>query len=144
MRRLRLVDPDVLRRKTAQVLHHCDRLQRRATLSAADLERDEDLANIVLMDLQQAVQACLDLAVHVCADDNLGAPATYAEAFSLLSRAGRITPELARRLAGAAGLRNIIVHQYAELDFARVASAAHENLDDLRRFVAVVRGEPGE
>lgn len=130
-----VVDPDLLRRKTAQVLHHCDRLTRRSGITAADLDANEDLYNTVLMDLQQAIQACIDLAAHACVDDGLGAPGGPAEAFSLLARAGRIAPDLSSRLAGAAGLRNLIVHRYSEIDSYKMLAVLPENLDDLRAFV---------
>ena len=98
-----MVDQDLLRRKTSQILHHCERLTRRSALSAADLDANEDLYNTVLMDLQQAIQACIDLATHACVDDGLSAPTGPSEAFALLARTGRITTELSKRLTGAAG-----------------------------------------
>lgn len=129
-----MVDPDILARKTGQIVHHCDRLARRATLEPADLAGDEDLSNAVLMDLQQAVQACIDLAVHVCVDEAIGTPAHSAQAFDLLAREGVIPEALASRLTGAVGLRNLIVHQYADLEYERVIGAMRSGLDDLRRF----------
>jgi len=135
-----LVDADVLRRKTEQVLHHCDRLTQRSELTAGQLAADEDLCNTVLMDLQQAIQACIDLAAHACVDSALGAPATPAEAFALIGRNGLIDDALARRLTGAAGLRNLIVHQYTAIDLQHIVQVIRNDLDDLRRFVAAFRG----
>lgn len=130
-----MVDRDLLRRKTAQVLHHVARLRRHASISASALLADEDLYSALLMDLQQAIQACIDLAAHVCADDALGVPATPAEAFSLLAGAGRIDDGLAVKLAGAAGLRNLIVHRYTDLDTRRIVEVVRDNLGDLETFV---------
>lgn len=130
-----VVDADLLRRKTAQVLHHLERLAWRHDITEAELDANEDLFNSVLMDLQQAIQACIDLAAHVCVDDSLGAPGGPAEAFSLLARAGRIVPELSVRLTGAAGLRNLIVHRYTEIESGRILTVLREDLGDLRRFV---------
>lgn len=138
-----MVDADVLRSKTERVLHHCERLARRRDLGADELAADEDLRNAVLMDLQQAIQACIDLAAHACADDALGAPATAAEAFALLARHGRVDETLARRLTGAAGLRNLIVHQYADIELERVLRIVREDLDDLRRFVVAFHPSSG-
>lgn len=131
-----MVDRDLLRRKTAGILHHVARLRRHVAVDAAHLRRDEDLLNTILMDLQQAIQACLDLAVHVCVDDKLGAPASAGEALALLHRAGRIDDVLQQRLTGAAGLRNLIVHQYVEIDTARILSVIQHDLGDLERFAA--------
>ena len=134
-----MVDPDILRRKTEQVLHHVARLQRRPGLTPEELAADEDRLNAVLMDLQQAIQGCIDLAVHACADEALGAPAGPGEAFGLLARAGRIDKRLAERLAGAAGLRNLIVHRYASVDGDRILAVIRNDLGDLEAFVAALR-----
>ena len=134
-----MVDADLLRRKTAQILHHVDRLRRRASLSVAALGADEDLYNAVLMDLQQGIQACVDLAIHACVDDSLGAPASAGDAFALLVRAGRIDAALGVKLTGAAALRNLIVHQYAEIDRAKILAVIRNDLVDLEMFAARIR-----
>jgi uncharacterized protein YutE (UPF0331/DUF86 family) len=45
----------------------------------------------------------------------------------------------------AAGLRNILVHEYAEVDLDVIAQVVRERLADLRAFGAVVGGllQPG-
>ena len=134
-----VVDPDVLRGKTERVLHHLARLRARDPLSPSALEADEDLLSLVAMDVQQAVQACIDLAVHACADEDLGVPTGPADAFSRLARASYVDAALAVRLAGAAGLRNLIVHRYGELDCARIADIVRGELGDLEAFVEAMR-----
>ena len=134
-----LVDDDILRSKTERVLHHVGRLRRRVPLEGERLRSDEDLLSLVTMDLQQAVQACIDLAVHACADDNLGVPAGPADAFSRLAGAGYFDAGLAARLAGAAGLGNLIVHRYGDLDCERIASIVRDDLGDLEAFVSALQ-----
>ncbi len=136
-----MVDRDVLRAKTAAVLHHIDRLRSRSPLAAEALADDEDLLSLVSMDLQQAIQACIDLAVHACADDALGVPSGPADAFGRLARAGYFAQDLAVRLTGAAGLCNLIVHRYADLDCARLVAIVERDLGDLEEFVAALARE---
>jgi uncharacterized protein YutE (UPF0331/DUF86 family) len=137
-----MVDSDVLRAKTERVLHHVQRLRGRGPLQAAVIAADEDLLTLVAMDLQQAVQACIDLAVHACVDDELGVPGGPGDAFSRLARAGHVDEDLAVRLTGAAALRNLIVHRYGELEPARLVKIVRDDLGDLEAFVAAMRG-PG-
>lgn len=138
-RRPAVVDLDVLRGKTERVLHHLARLQARSPVVPSALEKDEDLLSLVTMDVQQAVQACIDLAVHACADENLGIPTGPADAFSRLARARYLDEALAVRLAGAAGLRNLIVHRYGELDCTRLVDIVRDELSDLEAFVEAMR-----
>jgi uncharacterized protein YutE (UPF0331/DUF86 family) len=108
----------------------------------ADQERDDLLSDRVrLGDLkytfQTTIEACIDAAQHVVADQGLGVPASNAGAFHSLAGAGVIDPPLAASMAGAVGFRNVLVHDYAEVDDAQVVA----NLDqrhELRRFVAAM------
>jgi len=86
---------------------------------------------------QTAIEACIDAAHHVVADQGLGVPASNAGAFRSLAEAGMIDAELADGLAAAVGFRNVLVHGYAEVDDRRVV-ANLDHLADLRRFVAAL------
>ncbi|MBI5500889.1 MAG: DUF86 domain-containing protein [Deltaproteobacteria bacterium] len=132
-----MVDPDVLRAKTTAVRHHVARIRRRLPLSADTLDADEDLRDILLLNLQQAIQGCIDLAIHVCADENLGPAENPAAAFALLAGAGRIPADLSLRLASASGLRNLIVHRYGDLRTSQIVEGLDRDLADLERFVAL-------
>ena len=130
-----MVDREILEQRSAHVLHHLSRLAARSDLDAERLRSDEDLWNTVLMDLQQAIQGCIDLATHACVDDDLGSPTSAGEAFALLTRGGRIPDALALKMTGAAGLRNLIVHQYAVLDVDIILSIIRNDLGDLEAFL---------
>jgi uncharacterized protein YutE (UPF0331/DUF86 family) len=86
--------------------------------------------------LQTAVQICIDVGAHLIAEHGLSTPPDYRAVFMALSSAG-LDPELAERLSNAAGMRNVIVHEYlADDDLVWEALA---NLDDIRDFVAFVQ-----
>jgi len=85
--------------------------------------------------LQLALQICLDVGAHLIAEFGLGPPGDYRGVVSRLAQAGVLDEALAGRLANAAGLRNRLVHGYAQLDDHRVF-AALDHLDDLRQFAA--------
>ena len=134
-----MIEPDVVMRKSQALLHHTSRLRAKLPLAAAALDADESLRNDVCFDLLQAVQSCMDLAVHACTHDALGVPDGPAQAFALLARARLIDTGLATRLAQAAGLRNLIVHQYTELDTRRLVAAIEGGLSDLDALAAALR-----
>ena len=84
-----------------------------------------------MMDLMQAIQACIDLAAHCCSHEALGAPSAPGEAFELLSASGRLDAALASRLRLTTGLRNLIVHEYEAIALEEVARVVNEQLADL-------------
>lgn len=134
-----MVDRDVVLRKSESIEHHAGRLRRKLPLVPGALAADESLLNDVCFDLLQAVQACIDLAVHACSHEALGTPETPAAAFALLEKHGIVSAELSAQLTKAAGLRNLIVHRYGELDTARLAEAIAGGLADLDDFAAALR-----
>src|SRR5690606_28824331 len=102
------------------------------------LQADRDAQHMVLHALYVAAQAAIDLALHASADAEQPGSVTYQQAFERLAAAGRIEPELARRLMGWAGLRNVLAHHYASIDFTRIAATLQNELVDLERFAAIV------
>jgi uncharacterized protein YutE (UPF0331/DUF86 family) len=134
-----VVDADVVLRKSQAIEHHGARLRARMPLEAQALRLDESFRNDVCFDVIQAVQACIDLAIHACAHEALGVPEGPASAFALLAHHQVIEVELAERLTLAAGLRNLIVHQYTDLDYARLVKAITAGLTDLDAFVRAIR-----
>jgi uncharacterized protein YutE (UPF0331/DUF86 family) len=82
--------------------------------------------------LQLAVQTCIDIGTHLIAENNLEMPSDYRGVFASLT-ALDLDSGLGERLGLAAGMRNVLVHDYLEVD-DRVVWEALENLDDLRDF----------
>ena len=134
-----MVDRDVALRKSEAIEHHASRLRAKLPLRAAALDADESLLNDVCFDLLQAIQACIDLAVHACTHEALGVPESPAAAFALLEKHGVIASVLSSRLARAAGLRNLIVHRYGDLMTAKLVEAIATGLGDLDDFAAALR-----
>ncbi|MGQ0652351.1 MAG: type VII toxin-antitoxin system HepT family RNase toxin [Betaproteobacteria bacterium] len=138
-----MVDRDVVLRKSEAIEHHGSRLRAKLPFEPARLQADESLRNDVCFDALQAIQACIDLAVHACSHDSLGVPDGPARAFALLGEHGIIPADLAARLSRAAGLRNLIVHRYTDLDMAKLASVIEAGLGDLDAFAARLRLRAG-
>jgi uncharacterized protein YutE (UPF0331/DUF86 family) len=84
--------------------------------------------------IQLAIQICIDVGAHLTAELGLETPSDYRGVFEGLRKEGLDT-RLAGRMAAAAGMRNILVHDYLEVDDEAVWDAL-DRLDDLRRFAA--------
>ena len=88
-----------------------------------------------MLNLFIAIQACLALAAHWLADEGWDVPQRYGEIFLALADHDVIARPLALRLVAAAGLRNLVAHQYGALDWARLyATASSSEIDDLETF----------
>lgn len=124
-----------------------DRVRRLIT----SLERWRDLLAEPTSDIyrrryavQSAAQAALDLANHLIAANGWRVPQDYGDAFAVLAEHQVIDADLAASLRALAGLRNLLVHLYDEIDDDRVAREARDGLSDIDAFAqAVARSVTG-
>ncbi len=132
-----MTDPDLIAKKLA-LIETCVRELR--TMARPDtLAEDIREQRFVEHTLQLAIQAALDAASHIVADERLGEPSTYRDLFELLEKAGYVPRELATELEKMAGFRNILVHGYDSVDLTIVKDIVENRLDDLERFAELVR-----
>lgn len=101
---------------------------------------DRDTQHMVSHALYVAAQAAIDVALHALADTEAPIAPTYRDAFRQLAVAGRVPKELAQRLEGWAGLRNVLAHHYATIDYGLVHDAMVRDLDDLEQLATIVAG----
>lgn len=99
-----------------------------------DLQRDRARRYTAERILTQLVEVAAAINSHIAAALLGRAPRDYAGSFDDAARAGAISEDLANELRGSGGLRNVLVHQYLEIDYGRVADAIPQALDGFRRF----------
>ena len=85
-----------------------------------------------------AIEGCAKVAHHLAASESWPVPATNADAVRTLAAEGVLSGELSGAIAAAVGFRNLLVHQYGDVD-DRLVVANLARLDDLRAFVEHVQ-----
>jgi len=88
--------------------------------------------------LEVAAQCVLDISHRLISLAAAPSPRDYYEAILRLGELGALPPEFARRLAPLAGFRNILVHEYLQVDWDKVYKNLQQ-VDDLARFSDLVR-----
>lgn len=83
------------------------------------------------------IEACVDVAQHITSAENFGAPDTNAAAIRLLGSHAVVDVALADRVALAVGFRNVLVHQYAQVDDG-IVLASSARLVEFEDFVTQV------
>ena len=129
-----MVDLEVFRLRLArlqEVLLHLRELQQQGRSQVA---RDPGLRAQLERWLHLAVESSLDLGRQIIASRGWRLPATNREVFRVLLEQEVITGRLAEGLEGWAGLRNILVHLYLDLDFDLLFDALEKELDQIEEF----------
>jgi uncharacterized protein YutE (UPF0331/DUF86 family) len=96
--------------------------------------RDDNIQTIVERKLQLAIQACMDIASYLIGQLGLVAPDEPHDVFAALGQESVIDSELAGRMAGMVRFRNILVHDYLDIDSVIVHHNLTEELGDFDEF----------
>ena len=133
-----VADLETVRDRESRIRGYVRDLREFARISDADFRQNRERQYAVLHALQLAIEASVEIATHVCAADGHGVPASYAEAFGLLERAGIVDAPLADDLKRMARFRNRIVHFYGDLDTTEVYAILQQRLGDFDRYLAAI------
>jgi uncharacterized protein YutE (UPF0331/DUF86 family) len=101
----------------------------------ANLEQNLTRQDSIILNIQRACEASIDLAMHLVRKDALGIPQDSRHAFDLLTEAGKLDAPLADALKRMVGFRNIAVRDYQRLNLEVVRAIIEHHLVELRRFV---------
>jgi uncharacterized protein YutE (UPF0331/DUF86 family) len=132
------MDPDILRNKLESLIRCVHRIESKRPDSLNILLNDMDRQDIIVLNLERAVQTCVDIGAHVLADYDVSTPVSMADVFRTLAKKEIVVDALAERLAKSVGFRNIAVHQYQSINWEIVYSIITAHLDDFRLFSGVI------
>jgi len=133
------LDADVIQARLRLVNELLSDLRAAGPITEVRLEEDRMLRHAVERILSQLVEIAVAVNGHVAAALLGAAPVSYRQSFSLAAKAGLIDKELAHRLEPSVGLRNILTHEYVEIDLRLVSAAASSALLDYADYANDVR-----
>lgn len=114
------VDPLVLRRRLRALERYLRTLRELHRLGRAAFVNDAVVQDRVERNAELLAQVCTDIALHIVSAAGTAAPESYADALRALAPIIGLPEEAGSRLAGAARLRNLLVHMYLDIDHGRL------------------------
>ena len=138
-----MIDKDIFLSKADRVHRHVRRIKEKIPATLQEFLSALDLQDIILFNLQMAIQNCIDMASHVISDEGLGLPGSTNEMFYMLQENGYIPQELTEKMVAAVGFRNLVVHEYAEVDLEEVYRMSQYHIDDLIEFLKALFKKTG-
>ncbi len=132
-----MIDPDVLIEKTNSI-QNC--LKRIYDTVKNDLEKvfDLDAQDIIVLNLQRAVQLAIDMASYVVSSERLGTPKSLKDLFQLLENNQYIPHKISSKMQKMVGFRNIAVHDYQAIDPKILKSILSQHLRDFEDFYSLL------
>lgn len=125
--------------KISTIRKHLAVLERYLPYSPKELEENTDIRGAVERYLYIATQATIDLSEAIISHKSFRKPSTMNEAFYILNEEGLLPTELTEKLVRMTGFRNVLAHDYMDVDFEIVYRVLHKDLDDIRSFISLVQ-----
>ncbi|UPM52600.1 type VII toxin-antitoxin system HepT family RNase toxin [Gottfriedia acidiceleris] len=88
----------------------------------------------IILNIQRACEACIDLAMHLVSEKKLGIPQSSRDSFDLLVANSLLDQELSMKLKAMVGFRNIAVHDYQSVNLEIVEKIIENHLIDLKKY----------
>jgi len=107
-------------------------------------DKSDNLDNItkqdsIILNIQRACEAAIDLGMHVIAEKELGIPQWSRDAFDILYEQGIIDNGISERLKAMVGFRNIAIHNYQKLSIKIIQAIIEKHLKDLVDFTEIIQ-----
>ena len=128
---------DVILNKIAVIERCIKRIHEEYENNPENLENYTKQDSIIL-NIQRACEACIDLAMHIISEKGLGIPQNSRDAFELLIKNKYISADLGNRLKAMVGFRNIAVHDYQAIHLEIVQQIIEKHLTDIIQFTELI------
>jgi len=110
----------------------------RTEYSLSDIQKDRKLEWALRYGLLECIQLVIDISCHLVSQDGLGYPESYSDCIKLLHQHGYLSNTLKDPLMSMVGLRNILVHEYVDVNVEELFDFLNQ-LGDVKQFITVVK-----
>ena len=128
---------DVIYNKT-DIIERCINRIREVYENNPDNLKDYTKQDSIILNIQRACEASIDLAMHIISEKKLGIPQNSRDAFEILNKHDIIDESLMKKLRSMVGFRNIAVHNYQEINIDVIIEIINKHLPDIKQFCEII------
>ena len=133
-----MVDKALLLRKISELETYQKQIREFYDITLQNYKEDWKTQRVVERTIQMMVETCADIANHIISDAGMRVPTGYSDTFKVLFENNFIDKELFLIMEKMAKFRNIIVHQYEEVDAEIVITILKKHPADFEKFKEAV------
>jgi uncharacterized protein YutE (UPF0331/DUF86 family) len=135
-----MVDIDLIRRKLSRMNMCLEKLKPISQKRLEEYKSDFYLKSSAERLIQLIVECATDINNHVVVEAGDRPPDDYSTSFIKAAETGLISRDLAEKLKPSAGMRNILVHEYMDIDDEKVYNAVSLAIRDYREYIKQADG----
>lgn len=117
-----------------EIIERCiNRINEEYENNSENLE-DYRRLDCIVLNLQRACEATIDIAMYIVSTRKLGIPQTKKEAFKKLEENNIISKDMSKNMQNMTGFRNIAIHDYKEINEEILKEVIEKHLNELLEF----------
>ena len=132
-----MVEKNLVQTKLKELRDYVRQLDRYKGITIEELEESLEKTWSIERGLQLSIQLVLDVGSHILSEEGVTVE-SYSEIIEELGRQDILPRKFAKNIKGMAGFRNILVHDYLEVDLKLLVKLVNNNLSDFRKFAQYI------
>lgn len=133
-----MADVKMILERLKRLAEYVEFLNRKKSLRREEFLQSQESQLAVERALQLAIQIVIDIATHILSTTSNETPKDYSEAIIKLARIGVIPTAFANKIAPMPRFRNVLVHEYVDIDMNQVYRNLQDELDDFAEFARYI------
>lgn len=133
-----MVDKKIILKHLNELEKCIKQLNKHKNCTVSQLLSDFDLRWAVERGLQLAIQNVLDISSHILVEAGVNGIDDYTAMIDQMGVKGVIPKDFAKKIRGMAGLRNVLVHDYVDIDTQKLHKYVVTGLDDFKEFAKYI------
>lgn len=133
-----MVNIDVIKKRLNQLSTSLNKIERFKEISLEEFLQDDIIQDVVEYNLFIGINMMIDIATHIVVDNNMGNPETLGGAFDILNKQKYLSKDESKTYRNMVGLRNILSHEYVNIDKTMIYDILKNNLIDIKGFIIFV------
>lgn len=133
-----MIDKEVIRGKFQELNRYLGELENFKSISWEEFSSSLGKQWMICHGLQLSIQVVIDVGSHILAAIGENQIEDYVDIIDKLGEKNIVPSGFAQQIRGMAGLRNILVHEYASIDLNKIYEILQTRLDDFHNFIRYI------
>ncbi len=132
-----MLNKDFVRRKINLIEEELARLVEFSQYSFSEIAADYKKQAVVERLLERIIMRAIDMNEHIISElatENIKIPKTYKDTFLRLADFNICPKDFVEGISKSVGTRNILVHEYDEIDYSKIYSSITDCLKDYHQY----------
>ncbi|MGV9200085.1 MAG: type VII toxin-antitoxin system HepT family RNase toxin [Promethearchaeia archaeon] len=132
------IDEDVINSRISKLREYLNILRELKHEPKKDFTEDYKIYGLAERYLHLSIECVLDIGNHIVSRLELKKPEAYQDILIILGKNAILPKEFAEKIAKMEGLRNILIHNYLEINREIVYQHLQEDLSDFDKFLKYI------